>query len=1040
MRLCSLSVRFVACLVSAASTLSGAQTPIFPTPTTLNSVNGPGGKQITDLDGDGKPDLVYLGVLGGSPAEDSVTTVLDFEGSSPATHNVALSCTAAGEPAIADVNKDGKPDVIVHCTNYVVVLLGNGDGTLQNPVYYASNGSMSPILVDLNGDGYPDIVEGATTNSGFELSVMLNKGSSSPGTFASAVNYSPGSGNNQFFALASGDFNGDGKQDIAGVVLSTGAASQTTPGVIVFSGKGDGTLSAGPFQPAGGANQNNAANLIATGDFNSDGITDVAFITYANAIDQGYTNIQVLLGSSSGTFTQGTSLPVSVPSQAIPSLIAADSGGSVDLIFSSSDTTIYHGDGKGGFSPIAAYSEAGDAYGQPLIWEPGSGGAPTLFLDGPVVNSFSVLSGNSDGSFQGLPATTLNQASNVVWADFNNDKIADMAYVSQPGASQMVLTTAVGRGNGTFGVLDQAPATTGNLLIAGDFNLDGNADVVAIGSTSGNAQLVFYAGNGNGTFQAAGTGTDLGVSGATAAVTGDFNGDGKPDVVVSYQNTGSGQAGLLFVQGNGDGTFKAPVSIASTTIGATILPLFAADLNNDGKLDLIWQAESAIFLGNGDGTFKQSPLVGGAPSQNLLALADMNGDNIPDLVTVGTAGAAVYAGNGDGTFQTTALYTIPGSAGAIAGVVGDVNSDGKPDLLVLESGVVSTEGVVKVAYGDGTGGFTLDPNAYFAGFSGGISIPQMMLARLNSGAPAGSADKALDLLVLGPGSNSVASLLNQENPAPGAVGPLNPSVSLQSSSTSPFENASVTLTASIAGINPTGTVTFSANGNSLGTGTVNGGVATLSTSFAAAGTYSVMASYAGDQNNAAASSSALSITVPAPDFSVNSSASSATVTPGTTATFTLNITPSGGYSGTVKFSCGTLPSEASCAFSPSSVTPSNGAAASTTLTISTTAAVSSLAHPENRRRPWLPTGTVALAVLLGLGIRPRGVRRFRQSLLSVVLLMLGASAFLALTGCGSSSSTQSNPGTPAGTYQVTVSLADSAGGPSHSLTLNVTVQ
>ena len=144
--------------------------------------------------------------------------------------------------------------------------------------------------------------------------------------------------------------------------------------------------------------------------------------------------------------------------------------------------------------------------------------------------------------------------------------------------------------------------------------------------------------------------------------------------------------------------------------------LIAGDLNNDKKLDFIWG--NAVFLGNGDGTFKQIPLNPASPSASVIALADLNGDGILDAVY--SPGTSIYAGNGDGTFQTTPFYTVPlpCTGGVCTSVdsfaLGDVNGDGNPDLLLVES--VSSSSPSLVLYlGDGHGNFTQDPNNYFVG-------------------------------------------------------------------------------------------------------------------------------------------------------------------------------------------------------------------------------------------------------------------------------------------------------------------------------------
>jgi len=221
-------------------------------------------------------------------------------------------------------------------------------------------------------------------------------------------------------------------------------------------------------------------------------------------------------------------------------------------------------------------------------------------------------------------------------------------------------------------------------------------------------------------------------------------------------------------------------------------------------------------------------------------------------------------------------------------------------------------------------------------------------------------DSALDILTNT--SFGLTSLLNLNNPAPSAPAMFASTTILQASTTSGGLNAQITLTATVSGVNPTSLISFAAGGNALGTATLMNGTATLQTSFASAGSYSVTATYRGDSNNVASSSNAVTIVVVAPDFTVTTQPSSATITAGQSATFTFTVTPVGGYSGTVKFSCGLLPSEASCSFSPATVASSSGSALTSTLTITTSAAMSRLGTDSEESRHSAGSDAVTVTV------------------------------------------------------------------------------
>lgn len=144
---------------------------------------------IADLNGDSKPDLVFL------DANNAVDIVLDATGTTPQLSSIPLNCTVnfSSSPVVGDVNDDGKPDIAISCASYVVVFVGKGDGTFQTPAYYAINTMFNPVLVDLNGDKYPDLVVVSKVSSGPQKAVFLNEGSAAPGTFASAIGYPTGS-------------------------------------------------------------------------------------------------------------------------------------------------------------------------------------------------------------------------------------------------------------------------------------------------------------------------------------------------------------------------------------------------------------------------------------------------------------------------------------------------------------------------------------------------------------------------------------------------------------------------------------------------------------------------------------------------------------------------------------------------------------------------------------------------------------------------------------------------------------------------------
>jgi hypothetical protein len=1131
-----LSIALVVLFSCGRSANAQSPKPIFPvaSPITLPGASDP--VFIGDFNGDGKPDLAYIDTI--SSSQSSLGIQLNFGSSAATTVTTPLCVAGAGQPSFADVNNDKKLDLVYSCNGFLTIQLGNGDGTFQAPAYFGKYiGTL--VFTDLNGDGYLDIAALIpTANAPPQVAVFLNQGATAPGAFATPTLYAAPTGAT---GLLAGDFNGDGKQDLITTIYTSGAPGTQTASTAysIFYGNGDGTLN--------GATTQSVASFYAftAGDFNGDGVTDLAFLL-ASAPNTLFTSVQILLGSNSGTFSQGAALPVPVnlPAQEFPqgmAAVALTKDGNLDLLVTTNVLNVFHGDGKGGFTATGAYAFSGVGGGY-LFADVNGDGNQDLIAAGPASEVFIFL-GNGGSSFQAPPGAPV---SGLV-ADVNNDGIADMVFLPALGGNYF--GTALGRGDGSFAILNQStpvpPAQTGYLLMTGDFNGDGKTDALAIqpGSVGHNAltcvapdaQLLSYLGSGDGRFQAKGTALALEVSGAGAGATGDFNSDGNLDIILPYNCS---PTGLLFLPGHGDGTFGSPVDL-NVQGGNNPVPL-VGDLNNDKKLDFIWNG--IVFLGNGDGTFKQLPLTIPAGS-GVLAIADLNGDGILDVVSgrSGTpgGGSTIYAGNGDGTFQATGFYTVPlpPYTYQYSIAVGDVNGDGNPDLLVgeLQVGVAPYLGVY---LGDGHGNFTQDTNTYIVNTSQSFGATPIVPVRLNNQAPPSNKDNRLDVVIplldRFAATSNIASLLNQTNPAPVKPAPLTSTTALQTSLATATPGAAITLTASVFGTNPTGSVSFAANGNALGTealvngtatlatsfanagsytvtatyagdsnntgstsspvgvtitpvtsattlqatpsaGNVNGqitfkasvsgdsptgsvsfsagstslgtatltnGVASLQTSFAAAGSYVTTATYQGDQNNAASTSSAVTIVIAAPDFTVTATPASGSVTPGQTATFTFTVNPVGGYAGTVKFSCGALPAQAACSFSPASATPSGGSPATSTLTVTTAAAMAALnpnRHSGPSLPPWVPAGGLALAGVMGFAFAPRTIGRWNRQLRLLSWGLLLASITLSVLGCGGGNS--STPATtPAGSYTISVNANDSAGGSQHAVSIALTVQ
>jgi Big-like domain-containing protein/VCBS repeat protein len=844
-----------------------ASGPVFGVAQTYAAgFGGPSQSVSADLNGDGIPDLAVVNPCDSSYCGSGYASVAILIGNGDGSFQApVVYATGTFEPmslAVGDFNGDGAPDLAVaqcgssvNCgTGQVSVLLGNGDGTFQSPVPYSTGNGSSYFVAtaDFNGDGILDLAVANQTGGNSEIAILLGNGD---GTFQAPVGYSTGAASAAYISV--GDFNLDGAADLA--VANTG----TQDSVSILLGNGDGSFQTAVVYSSGGA----FAKAVAVGDFNGDGAPDLAVVngcaTYYNLDCSQSGSVGVLLGNGDGTFQAP---------------VAYGSGGNEPNSLAIAD---FDGDGNldlavANLGPSAGNSSAG---------------------------VLGLLLGNGDGTFQ--PAATFGAGGNfavfVSAADFNGDGQPDVAVVGQCDTSGTCAT-------GVVGVL--LNTASGFSLYASSTAMTSSVNPAASGQS-----VLLTATVTPGFNNGAPTGSVTFYDGATALSTVAVS-SGQAAYTASFASPGPQALQAVY---SGDSNYAASASAVLSEIVGT--PVTLSSSLNPSAFNQSVTITASVAGGGGTPTGNVT-FMDGATLLGKLKLVNGSAAISGSALTVGDHSiTATY--NGDTTFAPgAAVLTQSVSQSSAAALVSSANPASTNQPVTFTATVTGQYGGVPtgtVAFMQGSPFITWGTAPLVNGqatitdtFSKAANYP-VAAVYLGSDDYQSSASPTISQVVSG----------NQS---------VNTTTALATSGTPSFINQPVTFTATLnpaSGTIPNGeTVTFYNGTNTLGTAATAAGQAAFTTSSLPAGSNSITATYAGDGTYQSSTSKVVNQVVKLTPTNTTLTSSLNPSTYGQAVTFSVAVTPqsgSGTPTGTVILKNGSA--------ALGSVTLSNGAGTYTTSTL-----------------------------------------------------------------------------------------------------------